>query len=143
MRLEWVFLAEGIGVNASGAVTAISINANVFPTAAVPAVTKRVVLAHFTAESEESAGLIGKEITITLRVTGPSGEAIFAHGANARLATPAWPALPSGFDVALEAQLRVTEFGKHEVELSAHTEGGPALKAQSYLYVVEPPKAAV
>jgi hypothetical protein len=142
MRLEWIFLAEGIGVNASGAVTAISINANVFPTTVVPAVTKRVVLAHFTAESEETAGLVGKEVTITLRVTSPSGDAIFAHSASAKLATPAWPTLPSGFDVALEAQLRVTEFGKHEVELSARTEDGPALEARSHLYVVEPPKTA-
>src|SRR5215469_15336594 len=96
MRLEWVLLAEGVGTNSAGAVTAISINQNVFATQSLPATTKRVILAHFAGEVEETAGLAGKEVTVSVQVLSPSGEAVFATSAGGKFPPPTYSDLPSG-----------------------------------------------
>jgi hypothetical protein len=140
MRLEWILLAEGAGTNAAGSVTAISINSNVVSTPAVPVQTKRVVVTHFVGEQGESAALAGKDLTVSARVVSPSGDAILAHSATGKFVAPIWPDLPSGLDIAVELQLRLTEYGTHDIVISAQADVGTTMEGRTQLYVVEPPK---
>lgn len=140
MRLEWILLAEGAGTNGVGSVTAISINSNVLATPTVPVSTKRVVIMHFVGEPGESAGLAGRDVTVTVRVVSPSGDAILAHSVTGKFAAPTWPELPSGLDIAAELQLRITEYGTHDIVVSAQTDADNPMEGRTRLYVMEPPQ---
>jgi hypothetical protein len=142
MRLEWILLAEGIGTNSTGSVSAISINSNVLATPSVPVSTKRVVIAHFVGEPGESAHLAGRNVTVTARVLSPSGDAVFAQSATGKFVAPTWPELPSGLDIAIELALRITEYGAHDIVLSAQADDGAAMEGRTQLYVMEPPDTA-
>jgi len=139
MRLEWILLAEGAGTNAVGNVSAISINSNVFPTPSIPASTKRVVIAHFIGEPGESADLAGQDITIDARVLSPSGNVALANSATGKFGSPTWPELPSAMDIMIELQLRITEYGAHDVVVSAQAESGAVMEGRIQLHVMEPP----
>lgn len=142
MRLEWILLAEGAGTNASGIVTAISINTNVVATPTVPVTTKRVVLTHFVGEPGEAADLAGKDLSVSVRVMSPSGNPILANTATSKFNLPVWPELPSGLDIAIELQLRVNEYGTHEIAVTAQADNETMLEAHTYLYVMQPPVPA-
>lgn len=144
MRLEWVLLAEGAGTNAAGAVTVISINANVVPALAFPVTTKRVVVGHFVAAPGEVAAIAGKDLSVTVRIMSPSGEPMFVQTITTAIAAPPYPNLPSGLDVAMDvAQLRITEYGVYEALMSAQIDSGDVMEGRAALYVTEPPVAAV
>lgn len=142
MRLEWILLAEGVGTNATGSASAISINSNVLATPSVPVPTKRVVIAHFVGEPGESAHLAGRDVTVTARVLSPSGDAVLAHSATGKFVAPAWPELPSGLDIVIELPLRITEYGPHDIVVSAQADDGAVMEGRIQLYVMEPPPAA-
>src|SRR6266851_3454363 len=139
MHLEWILLAEGAGTNATGSVSAISINSNVLATPSVPVTTKRVVIAHFVGEPGESAHLAGRDVTVTARVLSPSGDAVLAHSATGKFVAPAWPELPSALDIAIELPLRITEYGAHNIVVSAQADDGAVMEGRIQLYVMEPP----
>jgi hypothetical protein len=142
MRLEWILLAEGAGTNASGIVTAISINTNVLATPTVPVTTKRVVLTHFVGEAKEAVDLAGKDLSVSVQVMSPSGKPILANTATSKFNMPVWPELPTGLDIAIELQLRVTEYGTHEITVTAQTDNEATMEAHTYLYVMQPPVPA-
>lgn len=142
MRLEWILLAEGVGTNAVGSVSAISINSNVLATPSVPVQTKRVVIAHFVGEPGESAHLVGQDVTVTARVLSPSGDAVLAQSVTGKFGAPIWPELPSGLDIAIELPLRITEYGAHDIVVSAQADGGAAMEGRTQLHVMAPPAAA-
>jgi hypothetical protein len=139
MRLDWILLAEGAGTNAVGSVSAISINSNVLATPSVPLPTKRVVIAHFVGEPGESAHLAGQDVTVTARVLSPSGDAVLVHSATAKFGAPIWPELPSALDIAIELPLRITEYGAHDIVVSAQADDGAVMEGRIQLYVMEPP----
>jgi hypothetical protein len=141
MRLEWILLAEGAGTNAVGSVTAISINSNVLAAPTVPVSTKRVVVMHFVGEPGESAGLAGRDVTVTVRVVSPSGDAILAHSGTGKFVAPKWPELPSGLDIAVELPLRITEYGVHDIVVSAQANDATTMEGRTRLYVMEPRSA--
>ncbi|SRR5260370_36632335 len=138
MRLEWILLAEGAGTNAVGSVTAISINSNVLATPTVPVSTKRVVIMHFVGETGEAAALDGRDVTVSVRVLSPSGDPILAHSASGRFQAPTWPELPSGLDIAIEMPLRITEYGAHDIAVTAQADDETTLEGRTQLYVMEP-----
>lgn len=142
MRLEWILLAEGAGTNASGILTVISINTNVLATPNIPVATKRVVVAHFVGEPREAADLAGKDLSVSVKVTSPSGKPILVSSATSKFNVPAWPELPNGLDIALELQLRLNEYGTHEVVVTAQTDEKSTMEGRTYLYVMQPPLAA-
>ncbi len=142
MRLDWILLAEGIGTNATGSVSVISINSNVLATPSVPILTKRVVVAHFVGEPGESAHLAGHDVAVTARVLSPSGDAILAHSVTGKFGAPIWPELPSGLDIAIELPLRITEYGAHDIVVSAQADDGTDMEGRIQLYVMEPPPTA-
>jgi hypothetical protein len=138
MELEWILLAEGFGTNGVGAVTAISINQNVVVAAALPAPAKRVILAHFVSTDADQHDLDNAEVTVTAQAVSPSGAIVFAHTAGGRFPPPTWPDLPRGLDVAVELQLRLTEYGRHEIRVSA-VAANREMSGSTYLFVKEPP----
>jgi hypothetical protein len=139
MNLEWILLAEGFGTNANGAMTAIAINQNVVAAPVLPATTKRVIMAHFVGDDAESHALIGKDVTVSAQVLGPSGDVIFAATAGGKFPTPPWPDLPTGLDIAVELQLRIIEYGRYEVRVSAQAPGAPKMEGHTYVYARQPP----
>jgi hypothetical protein len=141
MRLEWILLAEGAGTNAVGSVSAISINSNVLATPSVPVPAKRVVIAHFVGEPGESAHLAGQNITVAARVLSPSGDAILVQSVTGKFIPPAWPQLPSGLDIVIDLSFRITEYGAHDIVVSAQADDGTVMEGRIQLYVMEPPAA--
>jgi len=139
MRLEWILLAEGASTNAVGSVTAISINSNVLATPTLPVSTKRVVIMHFVGEAGEAAELDGRDITVSVRVLSPTGDPILAHSANGRFQAPTWPELPSGLDIVVEMPLRITEYGVHDIAVTAQANDKITLEGRTQLYVMESP----
>jgi len=142
MRLEWILLAEGAGTNAVGSVTAISINSNVLATPTVPVSTKRVVIMHFAGDVGESAGLAGKDVTVSIRVLSPSGDPILAHSATGKFQAPTWPELPSGLDIAVEMPLRITEYGAYDIAVTAQADDEVTMEGRTHLYVMESLKSS-
>jgi hypothetical protein len=142
MRLEWILLAEGAGTNAVGSVSAISINSNVLATSSVPVSTKRVVIAHFVGEPGESAHIAGRDITVSARVLSPSGDAILVHSVTGKFIAPAWPELPSALDIVIDLSFRITEYGAHDIVVSAQAEDEAVMEGRIQLYVMEPPPIA-
>jgi len=138
MELEWILLAEGFGTNGVGAVTAISINQNVVVAEALPTTSKRVILAHFVSREDERADLVDAEVTVAVQAVAPSGAVVFAHTAGGRFPPPTWPDLPRGLDVAVELQLRLTEYGRHEIRVSASA-AGQNMSGRTNLWVKQPP----
>ena len=86
--------------------------------------------------------LVDKDLTVTARVLAPSGEAIFANNATGRFGRPAWPDLPAGLDIGVEIQLRATEFGTHEIVISAQSDDGATMEGRTQFYVMELPAVA-
>jgi hypothetical protein len=136
MRLEWILLAEGAGTNAAGAVTAISINSNVLAIPTVPVSTKRAVIMHFGGETGESAALAGRDVTVSVRVLSPSGDPILVLSASAKFQAPTWPGLPSGLDILVEVPLRITEYGAHDIAVTAQADDETTLEGRTQLYVM-------
>jgi hypothetical protein len=139
MRLEWLLLAEGVGVNATNAVTVISINQNVLTSPTLPVSTRRVIVAHFVGDPAENSELEGRDIAVSAQVVSPSGKTIFANTNSGKFVAPPWPDLPVGFDVAVVLELRIAEYGPHDVQVSAQTGDLEPIEGHTYLYVMEPP----
>lgn len=138
MELEWILLAEGFGTNSVGAVTAISINQNVIVAEALPTLSKRAILAHFVGREDERAELVDGEVTVTVQAVGPSGAIVVAQTVGGRFPPPTWPDLPRGLDVTVELQLRLTEYGRHEIRISAST-ADQKMSGHTSLWVMQPP----
>lgn len=138
MDLEWIILAEGFGTNANGAMTAIAINQNVVAAPVLPTTTKRAVIAHFLGHEAESHALADKDVTVSAQVLSPSGDVIFAATGGGKFPTSPWPDLPAGLDIAVELQLRITEYGRYEVRVSAQAPEVPKMEGHTYLYACQP-----
>lgn len=136
MKLEWVVLAEGMGGDASGALTLIGVNRNVFVAQALPAVTKRAVLVHVAGD----AGTLepGAQAQVSFSVVSPSGRVLLAQSSGITLAPPIWSDLPAGIDIPAEFGLNVTEYGDHVIKVEIDL-GGDRLTGEVMLYVRTPP----
>ena len=115
MKLEWVILAEGLGQDAKGAITAIGLNQNLFIAPTLPSVTKRAIFAHFTEDPTNVEP--GRQVTFTTSFISPSGKVIASQTGSVQLATPIWPNLPTTIDLPAEMFLNCTEYGAHKLEV--------------------------
>jgi hypothetical protein len=107
----------------------------------VPVTTKHVVVLHFAGEPGESAALTGKDVTASVQVVSPAGNAILAHSATGKFAASIWPEMPSGLDITVELPLRITEYGTHEIIVSDQTAAeNSTMEGRTNLYLMEPPK---
>jgi hypothetical protein len=97
-----------------------------------------VILAHFVSREDEPADLVDAEVTVAVQAGAPSGAIVFAHTTGGRFPPPTWPDLPRGLDVAVELQLRLTEYGRHEIRVSASA-AGQNMSGRTSLWVKQPP----
>jgi hypothetical protein len=136
VKIEWVLLAEGLGQDAKGAITALGLNQNILAAPSLPSTTKRAVIAHLAADDEPLE--TGDKITLRFSVTSPSGQVIAAQTAQATVGTVPWPDLPVTSDLPVEMLLTFNEYGTHRFEVAVQTTGGEELKGQIDFYVVTP-----
>lgn len=136
MKLGWIVLAEGIGADAKGALTAIGLNQNILNTSGLPALTKRAVIAHFIGEDAPGVG----EISATFTVTSPSGNVIFANTVAMKVSgeAPPYPDLPISLDIPADMVLPVSEYGEHRIGISANFPDGSIAEGSVVLYVFPP-----
>lgn len=137
MRVDWILLAEGLGQDAKGAITAIGLNQNVLAVPSLPASTKRAVVAHLVAD--EGALKPGDQLNLRFSVTSPSGQVIVAHGAQATIGRLPWPDLPASSDLPVELGLTFHEYGTHQFEVAVQAPGSEEMKGQLDFYVVATP----
>lgn len=140
MSIEWMLLSEGLGTNAAGHFTLVSVNTNVLVTAQLPAVTKRAVLVHLTWPEQPETGAYSVHIT----VSDPSGNELVAQTSEFTLGgSLPWPHLPTSLDVPAEFLLPVSEYGTYTVAATVSSVDGSEEKASVNLYVVPPPVGVV
>lgn len=142
MRIESVLLAEGVTTDARGALAVIGLNQNIFPTATLPAATKRAILAHIV----EDPGIMqpNMRFSFSLKVSDPKGNVILAQTASVAVGQVPWPSLPATTDLPLELALNLSEYGAYrfEVEIQPPGDGAP-LTGGVDMYVVRPEEPTV
>jgi hypothetical protein len=136
VKIEWILLAEGLGQDAKGAITAIGLNQNILAAPTLPATTKRAVVAHLVAG--EGTLSPGDNITLRFNVSSPDGQVIAAQTAQAAIGPRPWPDLPFTLDFPVELVLTFHQYGAHKFELGARALEGPEIREQLDFYVVEP-----
>jgi hypothetical protein len=134
MKVEWILLAEGLGQDAKGAITAIGINQNVLASATLPAVTKRAAVAHLITDQAEVGA--GGNLSIRFSVTSPSGKVITATTAQATIGPTRWPDLPVTFDFPVELVVTYTEYGRYYFEVTVQSGDSPETSGRTEFYVV-------
>jgi len=141
VKVDWLLLAEGVGQDSKGALTAIGLSQNVLAAPSLPATTKRAVIAHLV---EEAGGLkLGDKISVKVRVTSPAGEVISAQNAQAIVGGIQWPDLPMSVDLPVEILLNVSEYGAYRFEVFVQPVGADEMKGEVGFYVVEGPGTEV
>lgn len=122
MRVEWVILAEGLGQDSKGAITAIGLNQNVLVAPSFPVSTKRAVVAHLVDYQQHLK--VGDKINLRFSATSPSGKVIAAQSVQAAIGQPPpWPDLPANADMPAEMILTFYEYGTHRIEVSVQSTG--------------------
>lgn len=134
MRIAWILLAEGLGVDASGALTAIGLNRNVLLASALPTTTKRAVVTRV----EDIDLPNGTTIQASYSVVSPSGQVLMAQSASLVAGGVRFRDVPGALDLPGEFALTPTEYGPHVVRIELRTDQEEPLTAQVLLYVIEP-----
>lgn len=136
MKVEWIALADGVGQDSRGAVTAIALSQNVFPVPKLPAVTKRAVVIHITAEPDTLKP--GDNFNVTFNVFDPRGKVINAQSGQVIVGPTAWPDLPIVADVPAEMMINVAEYGTYRIEVTIRPNVGEEIVHSVEFYVKEP-----
>lgn len=139
MKMEWVLLAEGLGQDAKGAITAIGLNQSIFAASKLPASTKRAVVAHLVDDDDHLNA--GDKITLQFSVTSPTDKVIAAQTVQATIGQRMWTDLPVAVDLPVELLLTFNEYGTHYLKVAVQIPDEEELKGQAELYVVEPLKS--
>lgn len=136
MRLEWMLLAEGLGQDSRGAVTAIGLNQNILLTPTLPVQTKRAIVLHLV--DDHSAIKPGDKLVFRVSFVSPSGKVINAITSQASLTPGPWSDLPFTVDVPAEMTLLCSEYGTYEINAEVDSPAGETIGSQVALYVREP-----
>ena len=134
MEIEWILLAEGLGQDAKGAITAIGLNQNVLTAPSLPATTKRAVITHLVAG--QGTVKAGDKLNLRFSVTSPSGQVIAAQTAQATIGPLPWPDLPSSSDFPIELVLTFYEYGTHKFEVDVQASDSEQVKGYLDFYVM-------
>lgn len=137
MKLEWVLLAEGLGQDARGAVTAIGINQNVLTVQKLPVTTKRAIMAHITGENDSLNS--GDKLSFRFRVISPSEDTVSTQGGQILLGERPHPELPVSIDVPVEVIFDVTEYGPYRLTMTLNLPNDEQETGETVLYVKEAP----
>jgi hypothetical protein len=141
MKVEWMLLAEGLGQDAKGAITAIGIDQNVLASPVLPTTTKRALVTHLTAEQDEVR--TGDKLTLRFSVTSPSGKVIAATTTQATVGSFPWPELPTFLDFPAELVVTFNEYGTHYFEVAVQAGDSAETSGRVDFYVINPPDPQV
>ena len=133
--MEWVLLADGVGQDSRGAVTAIGLNQDVLSFPSLPAAAKRAVVAHLT----EGAGVLkaGDKFSVMFKVTSPSDKVIVAQSGQVVVGQVQWPDLPVSTSLPVELAINFSEYGTHRIEVTVQAPDGGELNGHVDFYVVK------
>jgi hypothetical protein len=137
MKLEWILLAEGIGQDARGAITMIGLNQNVLVAPALPALTKRALMAHLVDDDQPLKE--GDVINFKLKAVSPTDEVISVQSGQGVIAPTIWPDLPHMLDFPMEMILNCQEYGTYRIEFEMKFPDGKTSQETVSLYVRQPP----
>jgi hypothetical protein len=134
MKLDWLIMAEGIGQDAAGVLTLIGINQNVLVTSALPAVTKRALVAHVLDDGSTLSE--GAVLTAVFSATSPSGDVLASLEGKATVGRRRLSDHPVTLDLPAEVPLQITEYGTYMlgVRVSAANE---SVTGELALHVVQ------
>ena len=132
MRIESIVLAEGLGQDSRGALTAIGLSQNVYIAESLPATTKRAVVVHMTECAE------GESLAFTFTVKDPSGKVNSAQSGEVRLGKALFRDLPVGADLPVETAITFTSMGTYTIGIEVRQSDGTTHNASVPLHVVEP-----
>ena len=135
MKIEWLILCEGIGTNANGAITAISINQNLVFPPALPIQLKRALIAHISDEGDSLQP--GASVELAIVITSPSGAELAKVAAklavNDRLVTD----FPGTLDFPFESILTISQYGTYSVRIELLDNGDLLDEATVDFHVLE------
>ena len=133
MKLEWAFLAEGVGRDSRGVITVIGLNQNVLIPLELPTKTTRVMILHLTdVEPEQTLGF-------TMKVTDPAGEPLAIHGGEMKIGQPQFPDLPIAADIPVDLVISAASYGTYTVEVEFKEPGGETQSISEQLFVMRSP----
>ena len=130
MKIQWALMAEGITVDARGALTAVGLAQSVLVAPILPIVTKRAVISEF---------LPGNLVKFVVEITGPSGEVLSKHQGNVPMASSIFHDVPAGITLSAEMALMVKEYGRHLIKIETEPSGHPRMNAELEFFVKQPP----
>jgi hypothetical protein len=137
VKLDWVIVAEGLGTDAKGAVTAIGVDQAVLIAPEVPTTTKRAIIARLV-EDEETALTAGTTIQFSLAIRSPSGKVLSAQSGGATIGAKLFPELPGSVVIPAEVGIAANEYGTYDIEVTASAPGMDEVSGTVPLYVVPP-----
>ncbi|MFC5182471.1 hypothetical protein [Actinomadura harenae] len=134
-RLDGLLLAEGLGVDARGAITLIGLNQNVVVTPSLPTQNRRAVIAHIDA-GELAAD---DEVTVLFAMLDPGDQVMTSFEVQAKLGGQVpWPEVRPTLDVPAEVLFVPVAYGTHAIRVTARFSDGTEQSEQVELYVVKP-----
>ncbi|WP_162834316.1 hypothetical protein [Amycolatopsis circi] len=139
MRIKWILLCEGFGLDSKGALTAIGLNQNVVASETLPVQTKRAIIIRLIDENEPAYQGV---MTISFSVISPTGKVVSANTANVSIGPKKFSDLPGTGEIPAELILNLSEYGTYRVSAEIRLEDDRVETVAEYLYVVSSPGLA-
>lgn len=136
MRINYFLLAEGVAQDAGGVFSAIRVGQNITISPTVPTRTKRVFFLSLRDDDDRLAD--GDEVTVRLRVTGPSGQVVVESLDRIQLTAKRFPDLPGEVLVPAEFFLELPEYGAYAVVADVVDANGDESTASLELHCLAP-----
>lgn len=135
MRIEWGLLAEGIGQDSRGVVTAIGINQNVVLGQTLPAVTKRAFIIHIVGDDLPDE----IDVQFSFDLISPEGEIRnLASGTMQGAGGKPFQDLPASFDIPGQFLLELPSLGTYQIRATVvGLSDGAELQHSTELYVMK------
>jgi hypothetical protein len=144
VTFDWLGIAEGGANDARGALTLVGVGQNVMTAAQFPHREQRVLVVTVLDEEGTELGQ-NAAFGMTLNITAPSGRVLIANHqtlSTDQASNPAGlpPDIPArGFQLVMNMNLEVTEYGPHSVHVEIEIPGKEPLSRTRKIYVVAPP----
>jgi hypothetical protein len=136
MKIQWATMAEGITVDARGALAAVGLTQSVLVAPILPVGTKRAVVLLLTGANSEFVP--GQPVKFSFQIAAPSGEVLFEHKASIPMASNNFPEVPTGITISAEASFTIKEYGQHLVNMTVQPSGHPEMNTELEFYVMKP-----
>lgn len=139
MKLDWLIMAEGFGLDAGGVITLIGINQNVLIATSLPTITKRALVAHVVDDSGKLSE--GSQVAAVFTATDPSGAVITRIEGKLVIRKRLLPDLPPTLDLPAEFRLTIKEFGAYTLGVEVSSADGTPATGSLTLHVMQRPAA--